>query len=145
MAWKRTFLHLHIADNSAQERELDKVNAFYLQKEAEVGTCIQTGMWLLTYVAQNPSQDIARQEKGSAKQAWNLTTLSQVHDLGRGLPTIRHRSEQTSTICRNQRYGILQNSQEMGQNLEIKDEGVVLVSCCGSSAILQCHSHQRAV
>lgn len=41
-----------------QERELEKVNAFYLQKEAEVGNqFLISQLWLLTCLAQNTTQD----------------------------------------------------------------------------------------
>jgi hypothetical protein len=52
--------------NARQERELEKVNAFYLQKEAEVSILLAYMDGLDNCVAQNSSQNIVRQEKSSS-------------------------------------------------------------------------------
>jgi hypothetical protein len=91
-----------------QERELDKVNAFYLQKEAEV--CRQNQIsdpnpHVLNYVvanrhiAQNSTQDPARQEKSHQVAPRHLEALVQIHHSRRRFPAVRYGSEQAPTIC----------------------------------------------
>jgi hypothetical protein len=90
-----------------QERELDKVNAFYLQKEAEVckldnplglfhhphNLLIVNNVIANLHIAQNSSQDFTRQEKGHQVAPRYFEALVQVYYSRRRFPTIRYGPE----------------------------------------------------
>lgn len=92
--------------------------------------------------AESTTQDPSGQEESvTFPKQWHLETLGEVYHTSRGVPTVCQRSKQASTVCRDQRHGLLQDSEEMGQDIEIEDKGAVPVESSRSSAILQRHCH----
>ena len=86
----------NLADAS-QERELEKVNVFYLQKEAEVSrvTCAASKMPAPhdTYpsTAQDPPENFVGQEKGIAVSSGSIKKLNKICNAARGLPAVCQR------------------------------------------------------
>jgi len=113
---------------AAQERELEKVNAFYLQKEAEVRLLrvypfrattdpperIRLILEILP-TAQGQTPDSFRQEEARpVPEPWNIKKISQVCNSPGGVPAVRQRPEQTAAVRRDQRHGLFQDPEEVG-------------------------------
>ena len=120
-----------VAHESYQERELEKVNVFYLQKEAEVLLTPRSVEVLVHQdVAQAPAQDTTGQKAGDAvPKPRLLEALGDFCHARRRLPAVRQRSQQIASesaingaawhsllesiaICRSQRHCFLEDSQE---------------------------------
>lgn len=97
-------------------------------------------------LAPDPPQHPARQEEAApVTKSEQLETLGQVCDPARGLPTVHQRPEQAPAVCRDQWDRLLEDPQKVGQDLEIRYEGALLISSRRGTTLLQCHRHQRAV
>lgn len=96
------------------------MNAFYLQKESEVGFIMEALfrviMSLTTlYLVLAATENASRQEAcGSVSDQLELQDPVELCVVVRRLPAIRRRLEQIAAIRGNQRNGHVQDSKEMG-------------------------------
>lgn len=100
----------------------------------------------ITNVAQNKAQDPAGQEEGVTIPAYRPPPeVHQVRGPRGGLPAVRDGPEQTPAVRRGQRHRLLQDPEEVGQDVQVQDQGALPVAGRRGPALLQPHRHQRAI